>query len=616
MSSTSGEGRLWVGRSRRFAQRHLPVMHFLVDSLVWVVAIPLATWLRYDYDFGALEWSLIVPILLAIGLQEVLGIIVGQYRAKWRYGSFDELAAVTVTALCVGVAMTVILIGNDVLPRTVPLLATSYALLGHLGVRSLWRAFKSRKNRPTDDAAKRTIVIGAGDGGVQVLTTLMETPDAPLLPVAILDDDADKRDLRIRGVKVVGSTRRIAETANRFNATTALIALPSADGPALRRLTTAAEEAGLEVLLLPRVRDLFEPVQVSDIRPIRPEDLLGRQPADIDTDAIAGYVTGRRVLVTGAGGSIGSELCRQISKFDPAALLMLDRDESGLHGTQLSIEGRAMLDDPNLILADIRDGARVAEIFERYRPDVVFHTAALKHLPLLESHPDEGWKTNVQGTLNLLRAAAANDVDRFVNISTDKAANPTSVLGYTKRITERLTAWANSLGDTVFVSVRFGNVLGSNGSVLKAFEAQANNGGPLTVTHPDVTRYFMTIEEASRLTIHAGAIGEPGEVMILDMGEPVRIVEVAQHFAAQHNPPLEIVFTGLRPNEKLHEVLVSADEEGRHRHSALIDHVSVAPLEPRLTAVTAPSVDVMAALAAHDVDSARSAVPPATTART
>jgi FlaA1/EpsC-like NDP-sugar epimerase len=278
---------------------------------------------------------------------------------------------------------------------------------------------------------------------------------------------------------------------------------------------------------------------------------------------------------------------------------MLDRDESGLHGTQLSIEGRAMLDDDGLILADIRDAARVDEVFAWARPEVVFHAAALKHLPLLEMHPDEAWKTNVRGTLNVLNAARAHGTARFVNVSTDKAANPTSVLGWTKRITERLTANASEQGPTECVSVRFGNVLGSNGSVLKAFEQQAAQGLKITVTHPDITRFFMTIEEASRLVIYAGAIGDPGEVLILDMGEPVRIMDVAERFAAQHDPPLEIVITGLRPNEKLHEDLISADEHGDCKVHKLITHVTVPGLSPsdEMSGGAVPDPEGMSAVA-------------------
>ena len=374
------------------------------------------------------------------------------------------------------------------------------------------------------------------------------------------------------------SSTSCVDVADRYHATAVLVAVPSADSSFIRRVDELAAECRLELFVLPPVENLMGAVGLADIRPVSHADLLGRHPAEIDPEAIAGYISGRRVLVTGAGGSIGSELCRQIVRFEPAALLMLDRDENGLHSTQLSIEGRAMLENPNMIVADIRDAARLDEVFSQHRPEIVFHAAALKHLPLLESHPSEGWKTNVCGTLNLLDAAERHDVERFVNVSTDKAANPTSVLGWTKRITERLTAHTARTTDINCVSVRFGNVLGSNGSVLKSFEAQSANGGPLTVTHPDITRYFMTIEEASRLIVHAGAIGEPGEVMILDMGEPVKILDVAQRFADQHTPPLGIVFTGLRRNEKLHEDLISAAELGVVKSHDLITHVDVPPL--------------------------------------
>jgi FlaA1/EpsC-like NDP-sugar epimerase len=284
------------------------------------------------------------------------------------------------------------------------------------------------------------------------------------------------------------------------------------------------------------------------------------------------------VLVTGAGGSIGSELCRQLARFEPEALIMLDRDESGLHGTQLSIEGRALLNSPNLVLADIRDEARLQEVFQQHRPHVVFHAAALKHLPLLEGAPDEAWKTNVLGTEHVLAAAHAAGVDHFVNISTDKAADPVSVLGSSKRITERLTSHMSECSPGAYVSVRFGNVLGSRGSVLTIFREQVEQGGPLTVTHEDVTRFFMTVQEAVRLTIYAGAIGESGDVMVLDMGEPVKIMDVARRFSRQRTPNIEIVVTGLREGEKMHEDLFGEGEFDVRPVHPLISHVPVPPL--------------------------------------
>jgi FlaA1/EpsC-like NDP-sugar epimerase len=590
------------------ARQHLPVVHFVVDSALWAIAIPIGVFLRYDFGVERV-WRVEVAlaVVVAVLLQGAFGLLFGLYRRRWRYGSFDEARAVAFTALAVGVVLTAVWWQHGVepsrpIPRSVPLLATGVSMLGQLAIRSTWRLYVESRRRPSGDHLVRLVVVGAGEGAHQVLRTLSSSTDSPYLPVAMVDDDRSKRNLRMSGVRVAGTVDDIAEVASSHHADTVLIAAPSAPTSFYRRVHDLAEQAGLTVLVLPRVDQLLGRdgrVGVADIRPVNESDLLGRRPADIDPSAVAGYIAGRRVLVTGAGGSIGSELCRQLASFDPAALVMLDRDESGLHGTQLSIEGRAMLDDPNLVLADIRDCNRIDDVFAQYRPDVVFHAAALKHLPLLEMHPGEGWKTNVCGTLIVLDAARRHGVSRFVNVSTDKAADPTSVLGWTKRITERLTAHASSEGPTECVSVRFGNVLGSNGSVLKAFEAQADRGGPITVTHRDVTRYFMTITEAARLTIYAGAIGDPGEVMILDMGEPVRIVEVAERFANRHDPPLEIVFTGLRPNEKLHEDLISVDELGERRIHKMITHVSVDPLAPiaLMSGGPAPTVDEMREIA-------------------
>jgi FlaA1/EpsC-like NDP-sugar epimerase len=411
------------------------------------------------------------------------------------------------------------------------------------------------------------------------MTAMLRNPDSPLVPVALLDDDPTKRNLRIMGVPVAGTRTDLARVAHELDAGTLLIAIPSASAELLRELTDLALAEHLAVKVLPPVGELFgAPIGLGDIRPITEADLLGRHEIDTDLDAIAGYLTNHRVLVTGAGGSIGSELCRQIARFGPAELVMLDRDESALHGVQLMIEGKALLDDPNLVVADIRDTARLVDVFERHRPEVVFHAAALKHLPLLEQHPSEALKTNVYGTDHVLAAARASGVDRFVNISTDKAADPCSVLGFSKRIAERLTADVAHRTEGTYLSVRFGNVLGSRGSVLTAFRAQVDAGGPLTVTDRDVTRFFMTVEEAVQLVIQAGAVGHDGEALVLDMGEPVRIDDVARRLAAQADRPIDIVYTGLRRGEKLHEQLLGADETDRRPAHPLISHVSVPAL--------------------------------------
>ena len=444
--------------------------------------------------------------------------------------------------------------------------------------RYLWRGLCEHATRASA-IGEPLIVFGAGDGGSQIVRSMLLSSDDSYLPVALLDDDPGKQRLRLLGLEVQGGRQQIAPVARATGAKNLLIAIPSADARLLREITDLAEAAGVRVKVLPPVSELFERVGVEDIRDIDLVDLLGRRQVETDVDAIAGYVTGRRVMVTGAGGSIGSELCRQIFRYEPAELMMLDRDESALHAVQLSIHGRALLDSPELILADLRDAQAVSAIFDERQPEVIFHAAALKHLTLLERYPGESIKTNVWGTLTVLKAAQAAGARVFVNISTDKAANPISVLGYSKRITERLTAMlAEREQGGRYLSVRFGNVLGSRGSVLTTFTAQVAAGGPITVTHPDVTRYFMTVQESVQLVIQAGAIGRSGETLVLDMGEPVRIDDVAQRLAGQSPRPVDVVYTGLRAGEKLHEVLLSDGELDRRPVHPLISQVDVPPL--------------------------------------
>lgn len=310
--------------------------------------------------------------------------------------------------------------------------------------------------------------------------------------------------------------------------------------------------------------------------------MLGRTPIETDLEEIAGYLADKVVLITGAGGSIGSEIARQVHSFGPKELVCLDRDESALHAVQLSIYGKGLLDTPDMVLCDIRDSQALERVFAQHRPDVVFHAAALKHLPMLEQYPEEGWKTNVLGTLNVLECAADYGVQHFVNISTDKAADATSVLGKTKRKAEELTSWFARQGHGSYVSVRFGNVLGSRGSVLFTFHEQIRQGGPVTVVDPEITRYFMTIPEACQLVIQAGAIGDPGDVLVLDMGEPVKILDVARRLIRKSGKQVDIAFTGLRPGEKLHEVLFSTGENEGDTEHPLISRVRVPAIPPQV----------------------------------
>jgi FlaA1/EpsC-like NDP-sugar epimerase len=544
-----------------------------------MVAIPVTAFLRYDLNVAELRWSrLALSWATAAGCQGVIGWLVGLYRRRWRYGSFEELAALAGTVGLTGVLLWAVTLISPAWfgPRSVPPLAAVFTMAGSIAIRSLWRLYRERQSRP--EGATRIIVVGAGNGGEHIVRDLLTDPASPYRPVALVDDDPLKANLRVHGVRVMGAVDRLIDIATERQVDTVLLGVPSADSEFVRRVADMCRAGNLTLLVLPSVTEVLGSPLLSDIRPVTASDLLGRVEATIDTEAVSAYVRGRRVLVTGAGGSIGSELCRQLMKYEPSALVMLDRDESALQHVQLSLDGRGLLDDPNLVLADIRDEARMHEVFRQHRPDVVFHAAALKHLPLLEGAPQEAWKTNVVGTQHVLDAARAVDVTHFVNISTDKAANPISVLGLSKRLTERLTAHAGRSARGTYVSVRFGNVLGSRGSVLTTFRTQADAGGPITVTHPDATRFFMSIEEAVRLTKYGAAIGSSGEVLVLDMGTPVRIMHVAERFASQQEPPLSIVLTGLRPGEKVHEDLFSDGEHGDRRAHVLISHVEVPPL--------------------------------------
>ena len=595
MTKVNRAGRLWQSLVvHRFAWMAA------VDALIWCLAILSGLALRYEFDVPDHAWGpalAVLPVLASVQL--VAGCVTGVYTGRFQLGSFEEVwGLVRTCAVTAFVLFLVDLIWN-VVPLSLVVFSPIAALVGAAAVRYAWRLTHDNRLRP-GDAAAATIVVGAGSAGTQAVRALLASADSPYVPVALLDDDPRKRNLTIKGVPVKGGADDIGRVAAETDAAALLIAIPSGDGALVRALAKQGSAAGLTVRILPSVAELIGgTVGVSDIRPITPEDLLGRRAIDTDVAAIADYLTGKRVLITGAGGSIGSELARQVHRFAPDQLVLLDRDESALHAVQLSIDGRGMLDTDDLVVADIRDRERIEEVFARVRPEVVFHAAALKHLPLLQRAPGEALKTNIWGTQTLLEVAAAHDVERFVNISTDKAADPSSVLGWSKRVTERLTAHAAASRSDVaavpWLSVRFGNVLGSRGSVLTAFAAQIAAGGPVTVTDPDVTRYFMTIEEAVQLVIQAGAIGSGGDVLVLDMGEPVRIDDVARQLIEQADRPIEITYTGLRKGEKLHEVLLGSAEHPVAGPHPLITHVTAVPLPPAVVAGLDPyALDVAA----------------------
>ncbi|MEV5436044.1 SDR family NAD(P)-dependent oxidoreductase [Streptomyces sp. NPDC052682] len=512
------------------------------------------------------------------------GAVCGLYSGRYQAEPGPELSAVLVCAGLTGLLLEVICQAGLPLLGDRPAMVGLAALVGVLvmiTVRVAVGAIRRRPGRPAPTAVK-VIVFGAGSAGTQLVQRLVGQPGARYRPVALLDDDPGKRRLRICGIQVRGGRDRLAQVAAETGATVMVIAIAGGcrDGRVIGELITLAESIGLTTKVIPRIEELVAgPVRIDDVRDPRITQLLGRAPIRLDLESAAAHFTGRRILVTGAGGSIGSELCRQLHRLGPASLVMLDRDESALHAIQLALHGRALLDSDEVVLADITDASRMRQVFAQTRPEIVFHTAAVKHLPLLERYPAEALKTNVTGTLNVLQAAADCGVRSFVNVSTDKAADPVSVLGTSKRITERLTAHMAGAFPGSWVSVRFGNVLGSRGSLLGSLSAQIAAGGPVTVTHPQVARYFMTATEAVQLVLQAVAVGESGEVLVLDMGDQVRIVDLARRMADAASRRVEIVFTGLRPGEKLTEDLLGKGEPDHRPRHPLVRQVPVPALD-------------------------------------
>lgn len=556
----------------------------IVDAAVWILSVLLASFLRYDFDLSRIAWG--SKALLALSMAAffiVLSLTLGVYLGKYAYGSLDEIRIITVSAVATSAlfSMALFILGPGVeIARSLALLSFPIALVLMFGLRLLYRLSLDRSRQP-DGTAIPALIVGAGQAGEITVRTIMRDPDSSLRAVGLIDDDYNKRRLRLHGVPVLGNSGDIEKIAKQTRAKVLIVAISNVSQEALGNLTDAGNKAGMRVLKTPTPQRLMEgPIEVRDLRSVSIEDLIGRTSVDTNVEEIAGFITGKKVLVTGAGGSIGSELCVQLAKFGPSELIMLDRDETSLQEAQIRLRGNGLLDSEDLVLADIREAEVMRQIFLRHQPEVVFHAAALKHLPMLEKYPEEAWKTNVLGTRNVVQAAMASAVETFVNVSTDKAANPTSALGHSKRVAEKVTAWAAKETGRPFLSVRFGNVIGSRGSMLPTFQTVIENGGPLTVTHPEVTRYFMTIPEACQLVIQAGGIGRAGEVLILDMGEPVRILDIAKRMIALTGKDIEIVYTGLRKGEKLHEELVGVSEDLERPFHEQISHATVGYLSP------------------------------------
>jgi FlaA1/EpsC-like NDP-sugar epimerase len=562
-------------------KRNSPVLSLLVlggtDAVLGLLAWAIVALIAPD-EVEAV--TLVVLAATAVLAQLAVGTLTGLYLRRLMIGSTAEFrmqGAVAVVSLIV-VLLVNLAPGLQVHIFTV-VGATLLTLVLCTTSRHLARLYLDHKRRPR--VGMPVIVVGAGLVGMNLVDQMLRDPRGAYLPIAFVDDDPAKRRFSYRGVHVRGSIAHTAQVIQSTGAEGAVVAIGRPVPEMYAALAEQLKDTRAWVRTVPSASEILDDTpEVASLRDIDVTDLIGRPVAPPDLSAAHEQLRGRRILVTGAGGSIGSELCRQISALEPGLLVMLDRDETALHDLQMSLTGRALLDTPDLVLADIRDRSALDAVFSRHRPEVVFHAAALKHLPLLQSHPQEGWKTNVHGTQNVIDAAVRHGVTTFVNVSTDKAARPTSTLGTSKRVAEGLTSSAAARTGRTFVSVRFGNVIGSRGSAIPAFAEQIRQGGPVTVTHPEVTRYFMTIPEACALVLFAGSVGQSGETLVLDMGQPVQITDVARRMMSLMGGTCDIVYTGLRPGEKLHEVLFTPDETevvNRHERVFHVINPGIAP---------------------------------------
>ncbi|HXV09129.1 MAG TPA: nucleoside-diphosphate sugar epimerase/dehydratase [Burkholderiales bacterium] len=543
----------------------LAMVHDVAASaLAWVAAF----WLRLNLELPPGHAATMIQTLpLVVAVQALVFWRFGLYRGIWRYASLSDLRRLVIAVIVAALAAPFCLILlrlSDPVPRSVLLLDPLLLLFIMGGSRLLYRGWKEhRLVRLSALNAEPVLVIGAGDTGATLIRELGRGNEWRV--IGLLDDNPTKQRRQIHGVPVLGRLEDVQRVTEHFALRAAIIAMPSAPHVVRRRAALLCAQAGIKVMTVPSFDDLVSgKVQVSAIRRIELDDLLGRDPVALDQNILSGFLAGKTILVTGAGGSIGSELCRQIARFEPARLILFELSEFALY--QIEQEFRANHTGLDIVCAvgDARNHPRVEQILREYRPRVVFHAAAYKHVPLMEEvNAWEAVQNNVLGTHVLASAAAQAGVEAFVMVSTDKAVNPVNVMGATKRLAEMVCQALQREIGTRYVMVRFGNVLGSAGSVIPKFRQQIADGGPITVTHPDITRFFMSIPEAAQLVLQAGAMGHGGEIFVLDMGEPVRIVDLARELirlSGLREDDIEIVFSGLRPGEKLYEEVLADDE--------------------------------------------------------
>jgi FlaA1/EpsC-like NDP-sugar epimerase len=545
---------------------------FLLQVALIAAAFVLAFLFRFDMRIPERFQPILAELLPAvIAIKLLFFWRMGLLRGWWRYVSMADLVVIlkaNTLASLTFVAYAVVVYRLESVPRSVLILDGVFCFLLMGGVRFVTRAFRENylpMPRMHREFGTRVLVVGAGDAGQSIVREIRQNSRLNLDVVGFVDDDPQKQGVSFQGIKVLGRQEKLARICQKRAVEEVIIAIPSANGPQIREIVEKCQAAGVKFKTLPGVGDLIDGrVSVQSIRDVALDDLLGREAIVLEIDRIRSYLKGKRVLVSGAGGSIGSEICRQVARFQPGKLILLDSAETPL----FHIERELSEHHPSMplcpVIGDIRHRARVEAVFDQYVPEVIFHAAAYKHVPMMESNPAEAVNNNVRGTQVLADAADGHKVETFVMISTDKAVNPTNVMGASKRAAELYVQGLARRSSTRFVTVRFGNVLGSNGSVVPIFKEQIAKGGPVTVTHPEVTRFFMTIPEATQLVLQAGSMGRGGEILLLDMGASVKILNLAEELirlsGLRPYEDIDIVFTGLRPGEKLYEELLLGGE--------------------------------------------------------
>jgi FlaA1/EpsC-like NDP-sugar epimerase len=537
----------------------------LLDSIIVFTTIYISYW-TLNPGIAILKNPMILVTATTIfTCHHLFAYLYKLYNKAWQYASVGELLAI-VKAVTFTIAIAALM--QEVFFDNIYVRALMITWMLHVlligGSRFSWRMFRDNiMNRQKN--IKKTLIIGAGAGGTMVARQLLHNHEIDLKPVAFIDDDPRKYRLDVLGIPVVGNSSDIVKMVEKYKIDNIIIAIPSLNKKEINRIFAECSKTKAKTQIIPMLEDLMTgKVSVNEFRDVQVEDLLGREPVELDMASISEYVSGKTVLVTGAGGSIGSEICRQICKFGPKKIVLLGHGENSIYLIDMELR-RQYQGQMEIVpvIGDIQDRDRIFEVMEQHRPNVVYHAAAHKHVPLMEYNPREAVKNNIFGTKNVAEAAATFGVNTFVMISSDKAVNPPNVMGATKRFAELVIQSLAAQSQTKFVAVRFGNVLGSRGSVIPLFKKQIQAGGPVTVTHPEMTRYFMTIPEASRLVIQAGSLAKGGEIFVLDMGEPVKIVDLAVNLIKLSGYSVEeigIQFSGLRPGEKMYEELLNANE--------------------------------------------------------